>query len=56
VRDDGPGFDPAALPHTRRGIGLVTMRERAQEIGARLDIRARAGGGTTITVTVPRNR
>jgi signal transduction histidine kinase len=53
VHDEGPGFDPAALPQTRRGIGLATMRERAQEIGARLDIRSREGGGTTVTVSVP---
>ncbi len=53
VHDDGPGFDPKALPRTRRGIGLATMRERAQEIGARLDIRGGAGWGTTITVIVP---
>ena len=42
-----------ALPHTRRGMGLATMRERAHEIGARLDIRRRRGGGTTMTVIVP---
>jgi signal transduction histidine kinase len=53
IRDDGPGFDAASLPHTRRGIGLATMRERAHEIGGRLEIEARAGGGTTVTVTVP---
>ena len=48
VHDDGQGFDPATLPRTRRGIGLATMRERAQEIGARLDIRSREGAGTTV--------
>jgi len=53
VRDDGPGFDIEALPRTRRGMGLATMRERAQEIGARLDIRTRAGAGTTVSVSVP---
>lgn len=53
VHDDGPGFDPKALSRTRRGIGLATMRERAHEIGARLDIHGRAGRGTTVTVTVP---
>ena len=53
VRDTGPGFDPASLSHTRRGMGLSTMRDRAREIGAQLDIRGRAGAGTTITVTVP---
>jgi len=53
VRDDGPGFDIAALSRTRRGIGLATMRERAQEIDARLDVRSRPGAGTTVTVSVP---
>jgi signal transduction histidine kinase len=53
VHDDGPGFNQAALSHTRRGMGLSTMRERAREIGAELDIRGRAGRGTTVTVKVP---
>jgi len=53
IRDDGPGFDPASLSHTRRGMGLATMRERAQEIGARLDIRGGAGNGTLVTATLP---
>ncbi len=53
IRDDGPGFDPAALPRTRRGMGLATMRERAHGIGADVDIRSRPGAGTTVTVTVP---
>jgi two-component system nitrate/nitrite sensor histidine kinase NarX len=53
IRDNGPGFDIASLPRTRRGMGLATMRERAHEIGAELDIRARPGGGTAVTVRVP---
>jgi signal transduction histidine kinase len=53
VRDDGPGFDAVALPRTRRGIGLATMRERAHGIGARFDIRSRPGAGTTVSVVVP---
>jgi signal transduction histidine kinase len=53
IRDDGPGFDAASLPRTRRGMGLATMRERAREIGGRLEIDGRAGAGTTVTVTVP---
>jgi signal transduction histidine kinase len=53
IRDDGPGFDAASLPRTRRGIGLATMRERALEIGAELDISGRLGAGTSVTVTVP---
>jgi signal transduction histidine kinase len=53
IRDDGPGFDMAALPKTRRGMGLATMRERAEAIGARLEIRTRVGGGTTVIATMP---
>jgi signal transduction histidine kinase len=30
------------------------MRERAQDIGARLDIRTAPGRGTTVTVSLPR--
>jgi signal transduction histidine kinase len=56
VHDDGPGFDMAALPRTRRGMGLAAMRERAQEIGARIEIRGRPGAGTTVTVSVPLER
>jgi signal transduction histidine kinase len=52
IRDDGPGFDVGALPRTRRGMGLASMRERAQDIGARLDIRTAPGRGTTVTVSL----
>ncbi|MGA8415415.1 MAG: GAF domain-containing sensor histidine kinase [Candidatus Dormiibacterota bacterium] len=53
IHDDGPGFDEGALPHTRRGMGLATMRERAHEIGAQLDIRSHGRNGTSVTVKVP---
>ena len=47
VADNGVGFDPAAVDH---GLGLQSMRERAQSIGARLAIRAEPMDGTTITI------
>jgi signal transduction histidine kinase len=47
VVDDGVGFDPAA-PHT--GYGLVCMRERAEEIGARLAVASGPGRGTEVRV------
>ncbi len=52
VADDGIGFDPS----TRRpdAYGLAGMAERAALTGARLDVASRAGGGTTVAVTVPR--
>jgi signal transduction histidine kinase len=52
VHDGDAGFKPASLPHTRRGMGLATMRERADEIGARFAIRS-SSKGTTVSVTVP---
>ncbi|GGK12775.1 hypothetical protein GCM10010124_01650 [Pilimelia terevasa] len=51
VRDDGAGFDPAAVPAS--GIGIVSMRERAAACGGTLVIRPRSGGGTEVAVAVP---
>lgn len=52
VRDDGVGFDPASLPADR--FGIAGMRERAELIGATLQIDARPGKGTTITLEARR--
>ncbi len=49
VRDDGRGFDPAHA----RGLGLLTMRERAQQLGGALEIDAAPGGGTRVRATLP---
>jgi PAS domain S-box-containing protein len=51
VRDDGVGFAPGTACAT--GLGLVTMRERAELMGATLLVRARRGRGTEIHVAVP---
>jgi GAF domain-containing protein len=48
VRDDGVGFDPAAVPPDRLGLGII--RERAQDIGAALKIESKPGHGTAIVV------
>lgn len=51
VRDDGAGFDPSI---ERPGhLGLMTMRERAEAIGARFDSDSGPGRGCEITVAVP---
>jgi PAS domain S-box-containing protein len=48
VEDDGIGFEPSD-PQTRdKGIGLAGMRERAQTIGAELEIEAAPGQGTSV--------
>ncbi len=51
VRDDGAGFDPSI---ERPGhLGLMTMRERAEVIGARFDSDSGPGRGCEIAVSVP---
>jgi signal transduction histidine kinase len=50
VADDGCGFDPG-IEHT--GIGLVSMRERAEALSGSLVIDSEPGCGTRITVTLP---
>ena len=51
VLDDGVGFAPATAE--AHGLGLATMRERAEIMGASLTIRSRARRGTEIRVVVP---
>ena len=54
VRDDGRGFDVGAVAaRGRRNFGLQFMRERAELIGARLDVRSRPDGGTVVRLTIP---
>ncbi|MGB8731716.1 MAG: histidine kinase, partial [Candidatus Sulfotelmatobacter sp.] len=55
VRDNGKGIDPKVLKdHGRAGHwGLPGMYERAEGIGARLDIWSEAGAGTEVRLTVP---
>jgi signal transduction histidine kinase len=48
VGDDGCGFDPSV--HDPTQMGLRSMRERAEEAGARFDVVTKLGGGTAITV------
>ena len=51
VRDDGLGFDPTKIGI--KSLGIQGMRERAQMLHGRLDLRARPGEGTNIVVTFP---
>ncbi|MGE5412924.1 MAG: PAS domain S-box protein [Syntrophomonadaceae bacterium] len=48
VGDDGRGFDPDAVDPSH--LGLRSMRERAEEAGARLCLETSVGGGTQLTV------
>ncbi len=52
VQDDGVGFELAAA-QAAGGMGLPSMVERAQKIGARLGIETAPGRGTKVLVEVP---
>ncbi len=51
VSDDGCGLPGGAADGP--GRGLSNMAARAGEIGAKLEVRERAGGGTTVEVLLP---
>ncbi|MDR3671896.1 MAG: PAS domain-containing protein [Holophaga sp.] len=51
IEDNGRGFDPAEVAPNRLGLGI--MRERAEALGARLDIHSEPGRGARITVVCP---
>ena len=54
VRDDGTGIDPEVLQSGREGHwGLAGMRERAENIGARLKVWSRANAGTEVELVIP---
>lgn len=49
VHDDGEGVDPEST----WGVGMVTMRERAAELGGSFGVEPEAGGGTRIRAILP---
>lgn len=67
VTDEGPGIDPADLPHIfdrfyrsseartlpGSGLGLSIVKRAAERHGGTVDVESPAGGGTTFTLAVP---
>jgi two-component system NarL family sensor kinase len=56
IVDDGIGFDTLEHPlggDEMGGYGLLSMAERAEIVGGRLNIRSRPGAGTAVTATIP---
>jgi signal transduction histidine kinase len=56
VEDDGRGFRPSRVGRNRNGTpcyGLVGMRERAELVGARLQVTSTVGSGTRVQVDLP---
>lgn len=47
IADDGCGFDPGCAVDPSH-LGLVSMRERAADVGARLDVTSSPGDGTRV--------
>ena len=52
VRDNGKGFDSKDDP-LQSGLGLSSMRERAEIAGGSLEIRSQDGKGTTVSAILP---
>lgn len=52
IRDNGAGFDPAQAVQPT-SLGLLSMRERAESIGATFTIVSKPGGGTAIVIERP---
>ena len=50
IKDDGIGFDPTRA--RTGGMGLRTMRERAQLLGGTLDVHSAPDAGTSVIVRV----
>ena len=54
ITDDGRGFEVGAVAaRGRRNFGLQFMRERAELIGAKFEVRSRPGGGTVVSLSIP---
>jgi two-component system sensor histidine kinase UhpB len=54
VEDDGRGIDPGVQSGTtRRGLGIIGMRERAAGLAGTFSIRPRDEGGTRVVVSLP---
>ena len=56
IADDGIGFNPAGYrqPQELSKWGLITMRERAQQLGGHLRVESRPGKGTWIIAEIKR--
>lgn len=55
IADNGRGFDATRKPLIGLiGMGMTTMRERAEGIGAHLDIQSEIGKGTRVAIVVAR--
>ena len=52
LRDRGSGFDATGMQPT--GLGLFRIREKAGQLGGRLDVSSSSADGTRVTLRLPR--
>lgn len=52
VKDNGVGFDPSKQNGSSGGFGLISMKERAEALGGRLNIESEPGAGTKVEVVL----
>ena len=50
VRDNGRGFDPDSPAQDETHVGLQIMRERAERIGAHIELHSLQGQGTEVRI------
>jgi PAS domain S-box-containing protein len=55
IADDGRGFDTTRRVERDKGLGLVSMSERARIIGGTVTIVSSANQGTRVQATIPMN-
>ena len=53
IEDHGVGMPPDAETRAGRGLGLISMRERAELMGGVLDLARPAAGGVRLLVRIP---
>jgi signal transduction histidine kinase len=53
ISDDGCGFDVPAAVATASGLGLISMRERAELLGGGLSVASSSASGTVVEVGLP---
>ena len=55
VSDNGSGFNPQAVAKAG-GLGLISMRERAEQLDGYFSIKSQPGQGTRVIVNIPTRR
>ncbi len=55
VKDNGRGFDPRKKNRQRQrpGLGLLTMRERTEDLGGKFKVDSSPGNGCRVIVKIP---